>query len=1319
MKRPTILSFIFIVLLSISSHYAIAQKKSLPDGAEYLTPISEKDSIGLTGLPKLTMPEWLKGSNKLTLPMHVDNSEQACWRPVFAQSGLECGQASGVALSFTYGINRLRDLPSNVPENQYPAYFTWNWAHGGEGWYGVSYFHSYEVLRTVGNPTVEVYGGMTQGGPERWMTGYDNYYHSMHNRINQVYQIDLSNEDGINTLRNWIHNNLEGSDIGGVATFYTNAPYGMQTLPSGTPEEGLYVVTGWSSANHGLTICAYHDSICWDYNNDGQYTNNIDINNDGKVNVRDWEVGGFRFANTYSGGPSFGNDGFSYMTYKSCADAYGSGGIWNNAAHVLYSRESTEPLLTAKITLRHNRRNAVGVKMGFSTDMSAEYPDFVVGYPIFDHQGGNFFMQGGSTVEDQTIEFGLDLSPFLNQIPTGTPVRYFLLVDEDAPGWGDGDMISYAIMDYTDGVEEIVCEESNVPLTNNGLSVFWVDHTVEYESVNITTDTLPEATVYEPYSEALLAEGGSTPYSWDFDMNYTETESSGVFPTVSNENLTPGNTNDGYTIKELDFSFPFHGVDYDEIRVHVDGYMTFEDLLESWPYQVFDQLIYQKNKFVSVFHSDLKLNAGDGIWYAGNENSAIFRWKASVNSNPDTEINFAVELFPSGDIKYYFGEDNTFPSAEWFSGISGGNSKNYQFTNISGHNTIPVNHIIDLKATHYPAGFSISPAGQLTGTALQNYDEMAIKFIVTDESLLTHSKEVYFSTDGANYLVVKDYSVLAGNDDIIEFGETVMLSVTIENLGMEVITDVDIQISSDDEFLTLIDTTAFLGTFDPGQVSTFENIFSFDVSTAIENGHNIDLNTLILDDSGNDWASHIFLIAYAPEISVSALVVEDGGLDPGETADLIATFNNSGGAGANNVNITMSTADPYITVNDSYVLFDELNSGENAQAVFNVTAANDVPLGYIAELLFETEADNDYFTTDVSYITCGLLYEGFESGNFDSFPWSFNGEAPWLIDNGISYEGAYSAKSGDIEDEESSSMELNFYVLSDGDISFYKKVSSENNYDYLHFYINGIEKDAWAGEVNWSQASYPISAGLNTFTWSFEKDYSVSNGSDCAWVDNIIIPPYGDQFPQLTVGPEDFMIDLDTNIVYFDSVFLNNQGSGPVIYEIDAVDLFGNSIDWISIENTNGGLNPEQELYTAISFDATNLEDGVYEGVVNVTDHMSNVYEIPFSLTLDIINVGVDEQDLIVNNKCIPNPFKNTTQIHFSLKQTAHTTVDIFNAQGTMVNSLLSSSKLLKGNNAVSWDGKNNEGSKVPNGLYYYRIMAGNSVITGKVLLYN
>jgi len=47
-----------------------------------------------------------------------------------------------------------------------------------------------------------------------------------------------------------------------------------------------------------LTICGYNDSIRYDYNNDGQCTNDIDINNDRKVNVRDWEIGGFKFTNS-------------------------------------------------------------------------------------------------------------------------------------------------------------------------------------------------------------------------------------------------------------------------------------------------------------------------------------------------------------------------------------------------------------------------------------------------------------------------------------------------------------------------------------------------------------------------------------------------------------------------------------------------------------------------------------------------------------------------------------------------------------------------------------------------------------------------------------------------------------------------------------------------------------------------------------------------------------------------------------------------------------------------------------------------------------
>jgi hypothetical protein len=41
-----------------------------------------------------------------------------------------------------------------------------------------------------------------------------------------------------------------------------------------------------------MTYIGYDDSIRFDYNNDGRFTNDIDINGDRVVDMRDWEIGG-------------------------------------------------------------------------------------------------------------------------------------------------------------------------------------------------------------------------------------------------------------------------------------------------------------------------------------------------------------------------------------------------------------------------------------------------------------------------------------------------------------------------------------------------------------------------------------------------------------------------------------------------------------------------------------------------------------------------------------------------------------------------------------------------------------------------------------------------------------------------------------------------------------------------------------------------------------------------------------------------------------------------------------------------------------------
>ncbi len=138
-----------------------------------------------------------------------------------------------------------------------------------------------------------------------------------------------------------------------------------------------------------------------------------------------------------------------------------------------------------------------------------------------------------------------------------------------------------------------------------------------------------------------------------------------------------------------------------------------------------------------------------------------------------------------------------------------------------------------------------------------------------------------------------------------------------------------------------------------------------------------------------------------------------------------------------------------------------------------------------------------------------IISEDFETGDFTSYPWEMGGNAPWTITSTDPYEGTYCSKSGTISDNQTSDMSVNVNVVVGDTITFYYKVSSESNYDYLRFYIDGAQQNSWSGTVGWTQASYSVTTGNHTFLWRYSKDYSVSSGSDCAWIDYITFPPIG------------------------------------------------------------------------------------------------------------------------------------------------------------------------------------------------------------------
>jgi hypothetical protein len=74
------------------------------------------------------------------------------------------------------------------------------------------------------------------------------------------------------------------------------------------------------------------------------------------------------------------------------------------------------------------------------------------------------------------------------------------------------------------------------------------------------------------------------------------------------------------------------------------------------------------------------------------------------------------------------------------------------------------------------------------------------------------------------------------------------------------------------------------------------------------------------------------------------------------------------------------------------------------------------------------------------------------------------------------------------------------------EISFYRKVSSESGYDHLRFYMDDVKLGEWSGEKDWELVTAQIPEGEHLLKWVYIKDFSVSNGDDCAWIDYITFP---------------------------------------------------------------------------------------------------------------------------------------------------------------------------------------------------------------------
>lgn len=110
------------------------------------------------------------------------------------------------------------------------------------------------------------------------------------------------------------------------------------------------------------------------------------------------------------------------------------------------------------------------------------------------------------------------------------------------------------------------------------------------------------------------------------------------------------------------------------------------------------------------------------------------------------------------------------------------------------------------------------------------------------------------------------------------------------------------------------------------------------------------------------------------------------------------------------------------------------------------------------------------------------------------------GDADWTLDTTTSQCGGDSIKSGPIDHNQESWVTVTLYGC--GNLSFWWRVSSERNWDYLRWYVNGTQQAQISDDGQWEEQSQVIvGTGPHTIKWAYEKDGSVDRYQDCGWVD--------------------------------------------------------------------------------------------------------------------------------------------------------------------------------------------------------------------------
>ena len=168
-----------------------------------------------------------------------------------------------------------------------------------------------------------------------------------------------------------------------------------------------------------------------------------------------------------------------------------------------------------------------------------------------------------------------------------------------------------------------------------------------------------------------------------------------------------------------------------------------------------------------------------------------------------------------------------------------------------------------------------------------------------------------------------------------------------------------------------------------------------------------------------------------------------------------------------------------------------------------------------------------------------------------------------------------------------------------------------------------------------------------------------------------------------------------------------------------------NDFDW-SITDESGFqtlIDDDMATFGADNFMGTLVDGQELDYIMGIFNYSFGTYKVQIRDVADLgQTVGIDD-DVQVNpydyalHDNFPNPFNPETQIRFSIGSQEDVKLIVYDVVGRQVRTLIKGNAYAPGFHVVNWNGLDDQGQKVPSGLYIYRIKAGSFIADKKMLL--